>query len=237
MPNKHSTTKIGPDSNCLNCGISFHVKPYKLKSGRGKYCSRSCFVAYRENRRPQITCKQCGKTFRVFPARLKSNDVMFCSVFCNAKNKKRTSEERFFSFVNKTPSCWEWTGGQHKFGYGVMTNNSYKTTLAHRISWIIHNGPIPPGMSVLHSCDNPKCVNPQHLFIGSQKDNISDMVSKGRHCHGESARFSKLSDEKVKFIREANLYGFTLSQIAKQFHVDIETIRMAIKRQTWKHVA
>jgi hypothetical protein len=101
----------------------------------------------------------------------------------------RPMEERFWEWVNKggTNECWNWKGAPNVWGYGQIrdTNGRYgKKKLAHRISWIIHNGPIPTNILVLHTCDNPLCVNPNHLWLGTHKDNALDMCKKGRHTKG-----------------------------------------------------
>jgi len=92
--------------------------------------------------------------------------------------------DRFWPNVEKRPSgCWFWTGARKHTGYGqIWVVNSAKT--AHRISWILHNGPIPTGLCVLHKCDNPPCVNPDHLFLGTRADNNLDCVAKGRNVIG-----------------------------------------------------
>lgn len=99
-----------------------------------------------------------------------------------------TIEERFWNHVEAIPEgsgCWEWTGATVKDGYGRVElshlGKRIRAVMAHRLSWGIHMGPIPPGMSVLHHCDNPPCVNPAHLFLGTQADNIRDMILKGRY--------------------------------------------------------
>jgi hypothetical protein len=93
---------------------------------------------------------------------------------------------RFWNQVNKGTmnECWNWTGVPNMWGYGQIREEggrNAKKKLAHRISWIIHNGTIPTGMLVLHTCDNPLCVNPNHLWLGTHQDNIDDMMRKGRH--------------------------------------------------------
>lgn len=93
-----------------------------------------------------------------------------------------TNLERFLSKVNKTESCWIWTGFKDK-GYGRMgwkTPKGYRSIPASRISYMLFRGEIPEGMFVCHKCDNPPCVNPDHLFLGSSKENTHDMVKKGR---------------------------------------------------------
>lgn len=90
---------------------------------------------------------------------------------------------RFWSNVQKTDSCWNWTGKSYfHYGYGKFNVNK-KETRAHRYSWELHKGAIPQGLFVLHNCDNPKCVNPEHLRLGTQKDNVQDQFDRGRHRH------------------------------------------------------
>lgn len=93
-----------------------------------------------------------------------------------------TLEDRFWSKVNKTPFCWEWTASlSHGYGQFMMPNR--KLNRAHRVAWILVFGSIPLGLHVLHKCDNRKCVNPNHLFLGTNQDNIIDRVSKNRSWH------------------------------------------------------
>lgn len=94
-------------------------------------------------------------------------------------------KERFFKYVNKTDSCWIWTGSPNSTGYGNLDIDGKKVK-AHRVSWILHKGEIPEGMYICHTCDTPLCVNPEHLFLGTAKSNMQDMKDKGRrnyhHC-------------------------------------------------------
>lgn len=89
---------------------------------------------------------------------------------------------RFWSRVNKTPTCWLWTGPVLNSGYGVVYGpGEIDSTPAHRVSWLLAHGPIPPGrMHICHTCDVRLCVNPEHLFLGTARDNIHDMMAKGR---------------------------------------------------------
>lgn len=107
--------------------------------------------------------------------------------FIHGHNSRKSLLERFWSRVNKTTSCWVWTGATTgKVGHGVICTKRDRLAginelmLCHRLSWELANGPIPNGKHVLHHCDNPPCVNPKHLFLGTQADNNRDMFSKGR---------------------------------------------------------
>ena len=117
--------------------------------------------------------------------------------------------ERFWRYVFKGEphECWLWRGGQNNDGYGVIATGGVPTmTTAHRASWALHNQAIEEGLHVLHRCDTPACVNPAHLFLGTNRDNIMDCVAKGRRhmpdAKGERNGYAKLTDEEVRQIRD-----------------------------------
>ncbi len=144
--------------------------------------------------------------------------------------------KNFWAKVSKTESCWIWTAALVSGGYG-----GFKTPLgirrAHRFSWELSNGKIKGGLHVLHKCDNPKCVNPDHLFIGTPQDNANDRNSKGRHEHGDRHGMAKLNSEKVIEIRRLCRTGrFSLKHISQIFSVSRETIGQIRDRKTWSHL-
>lgn len=103
-----------------------------------------------------------------------------------------TVAERFWAKVRVAPGCWIWVGCRNSANYGHMgigsrTDGSRRTMAAHRVSWELHNGPIPEGLCVLHHCDNPPCVNPAHLFLGTDADNVADRDAKGRQVLSHTA--------------------------------------------------
>lgn len=145
----------------------------------------------RTTRRPAVdaVCQQCGAAFRLKAAEAARGRGTYCSAACYHAARKVNPlpplATRFWPKVNKTATCWLWTGARQG-GYGEMSagRRGEQPLRAHRVSWEIHNGPIPSGMFVLHNCadgDNPLCVNPEHLFLGDAKANAQDMTSKGRH--------------------------------------------------------
>lgn len=149
-------------------------------------------------------------------------------------------EERFWLLVERSPGCWEWGGNRMSNGYGRIGVDR-KKVLAHRASWLIHNGPIPDGVFVCHHCDNPPCVNPDHLFLGTQRDNIHDMLAKGRHqsqAHlGEDHGMALLTEDNVRAMRaEYAAGGLTQKELAVRYGVDQTTISKAICGKTWKHI-
>lgn len=108
--------------------------------------------------------------------------------------------------INDITDCWEWIGGKNDDGYGNFYVKGKGILKAHKISYIIHIGDIPEGMCVCHHCDNPSCVNPYHLFLGTRKDNMQDMSEKKRYVvpklKGEKCGASKLSDKQVEEMRK-----------------------------------
>jgi len=146
----------------------------------------------------------------------------------------------FWDKVTKTDTCWLWAAFKDKNGYGRLTIRN-KQYLAHRVSWELCNEKIPKGLLVCHHCDNPPCVNPDHLFLGTKKDNAQDMVRKGRchsnHAVGVTQHLAKLTDDKALQIRE--LYeegGCTHRSLGRIFGVNKTTISQVLNRQTWKHI-
>ena len=139
-----------------------------------------------------------------------------------------TIRERFEAKVWKTKGCWLWTACRIRHGYGMLSVFG-KMRPAHRMSWVLHRGSIPEGMLVCHSCDNPGCVNPAHLFLGTQKDNIADCLAKGRMGR-------KLNAGDVREIRAAIAGGQTQVSQAKKYGVNKVTICRIIHKTLWGHV-
>ena len=134
-----------------------------------------------------------------------------------------------------TNGCWNWDACIQSNGYARVTYR-YKTMGAHRLSFMAFNGPIPPGHDVCHICDNRKCVNPNHLFSGTRKQNMEDCTRKGRQAKGNDLPQSKLTNKQVFRIRDLHDLGLSVKEITKLFNVTAETIRNVINRKTWSHI-
>lgn len=153
--------------------------------------------------------------------------------------KPATIKQLFWSKVQKTPDCWLWTGSKTRGGYGLLVhcvNNKKTPWRAHRLSFVLHNETIPPETLVLHKCDNPACVRPSHLFLGSHNDNVMDKVRKNRQSRGEGNKSAKLTAAQVYTIRYMRKWGFTYKEIAVSYGVSISPIRDICKGYAWKHV-
>lgn len=151
-----------------------------------------------------------------------------------------TLKERLFSKTTICEDgCWICVCSNSDRGYARIRYKGSSKMLAHRVSWEVHKGLIPEGIQVLHTCDIPACVNPEHLFLGTSQDNMDDKVNKGRHKYpiGIDHPMTKLTEEQVLEIRRIHAAN-TCSQIdlAHQFNVTPANIRHIIKRTLWSHI-
>lgn len=151
--------------------------------------------------------------------------------------------QRFWNKVSKTENCWKWKGPAKSTGYGQLcVKHGTPPVSAHRLSWLIHFGEIPDGQCVCHRCDNRICVRPDHLFLGTQSDNLKDMNRKGRRRGptGTQVFSAKLDPRKVRTIFslywESHRKFGLVTKLAKQFGVDRSTIYSVIKQTQWKHI-
>jgi hypothetical protein len=171
---------------------------------------------------------------------------------------KPTVEERFWAKVDKRgpDECWPWAAGRNAKGYGYFhiggeRARSVVERSAHRASWVLARGPIPDGLYVLHRCDNPPCVNPAHLFLGTHLDNIQDMKAKGRaargersaarlhperRARGEKASGAKITEAQVRAIRREHAAGATARAIAPRYGLHETSVGQIVRRQSWAHV-
>jgi len=177
---------------------------------------------------PKI-CENCSTPFLA-----STPQTLTCSHPCTTERRYGTFEERFWGRVWKTENCWLWLGHYNDAGYGVI---SYKgiNTLAHRISWGIHKGPIPNGMCVLHNCDNSACINPDDLHLGDRDLNNKEREQRnpGTQAKGEQCARSKLTTEIVLAIRaDSRPY----SQLVVAYSMSKSAIAAIKTRATWKHV-
>ena len=148
--------------------------------------------------------------------------------------------------VRGPDECWEWRGARLPHGYGVIGSGGKHghNLYAHRVSYELSIGPILDGMKVYHHCDNPPCVNPGHLFLGTQRDNIHDMISKGRQAPvsetrhvGEASGAAVLTEDDVRVMRAAFVNGERICNLARQYGVGWTAASDAVRGRTWRHVA
>lgn len=248
---------INRDDRMIDILCSFCKKKFSSKWAPSwnrpspKYCSRAC-MASGFFKIVSNTCGSCGKEFETRPCEVRK----YCCLKCFKRpisypNRKKTPsfwdtateehkiiryKEMFENKVIKKEGCWGWKGVPGKSGYGHI--GSYRNLItAHRLSWIIHNEPIPEGFWVLHKCHNPICSNPNHLYLGTAKDNTQDMFEAGRGNRSrQNSKNSKLTLEQAKEIKIL-LATTKLSQyeIAKKFNVGRGTVQDIKRNKSWRN--
>ncbi len=203
-------------ASCMTCNIKFMAKKYDAPI---RFCSVKC-IRYTGNK-----------------DRLINKNNGFWKVATDDEKKQRIIDS-FNLFVVKKEGCWGWSKSLDRSGYTRISVGTRKIILGHRASWLIHKGDIPDGIFVCHSCDNPGCTNPDHLFLGSPKDNTADCLKKGRRksAYGENHYKSKLNKEQVIEIRELKKLNYSYGDLAKRFNVSPSTIQGIVERKRWKHI-
>lgn len=152
--------------------------------------------------------------------------------------ERKSLHDRFWSKVRPEvgDACWLWTGAKNSKGYGdIWVYNKGKTQRAHRVSWEMHYGPIPHEALVLHRCDTPSCVRPDHLFVGSPQDNMDDMAAKGRDRKAVGSRnaSARLSSDQARAIKARIASGDNMRAMAREFGVSKSTIYAMKIGRSW----
>ena len=139
----------------------------------------------------------------------------------------RPLEERFWEKVEKTDGCWKWTASTNGVGYGMIrVSNKKHRDCAHRVSWMLAHGEIPKGKWILHKCDNPGCVNPEHLFLGDNTANVQDMHRKGRGWGG-------IGPDTAYAVLWMSASGFSRKRIMEEYDVSVHVVKDIVARRCW----
>ena len=221
---------------CAQCAGAFAARTDLIQRGYGRFCSRSCSQLAQRQSSP-LTCEQCGTIFHRGVAKRKKRS--YCSPDCYLKATIAVADAKFWSQMDRSGECWISTGGaadSRGRGYRFFIRDG-KHVSAHRLSYTLTYGPIPDGMNVCHKCDNPPCGRPDHLFLGTNADNMRDMAEKDRSLFGRRNSQAKLTDDAVVRLRHlcAN-GGVTYAELARTFGVCPSTIRRAVKGIRWRRV-
>lgn len=240
-------TNVGPETESLirGCGMRSPVyvddmKPVVFPGQRYGSVVVVALVGVSRSKKRRWMCHcDCG-TEQVFLApHLRSGRAITCTTCSrrrDSENKTIPIEQRFWDRVQKTDGCWHWAGFLNQDGYGLLSRGDQKVG-AHRLSWQIHNGEIPAGMNVCHRCDNPQCTRPDHLFLGTQRQNMQDCASKGRvfirEQRGAMNASARLTDENARMIRERYAAGELQRGLANEFNVSLTVISALVRGRTY----
>lgn len=228
---------------CPSCATAFEVDSRQPRNPRGG---------------ESHPCERCGRAFWLTPS-LARKGRKYCSQPCYAASMVVPLIDRFWARVEKSKDpdgCWLWRGAMDRTtGYGVIGlprtgepagTRTSRCVGAHRLSWEIHHGPIPPDMFVCHDCDRSypvgstayrRCVRPEHLFLGTRGDNMRDMHAKGRAYGGQTHPQARLTAALVLEIRrQYDEEGFGQGALAEAFGVSRKSIDNVVRRKTWAHV-
>lgn len=164
--------------------------------------------------------------------------------FCIGHHKSiRQLPDRFWQRVDRRgpDDCWEWKSYINDSGYGVTRGRNNKALRAHRMAYEFTYGPIPDGMFVCHKCDNPACCNPAHLFVGNPRDNVHDMIEKGRASQysgicGERHGMSKVTSENVREMRELSNNGLSYVELSRRYGISDVQVSRIVRRICWSHL-
>lgn len=221
------------EKTCEVCG-----KPYSVQTSvacHSRFCSLKCrSKTKRASRKPRVmkVCPRCKADFTVphsHAARQK-----YCSKRCRIDPVSRFFEK--ISQVGNSIGCWIWIGTRAGSGYGALKVNNQMVS-AHRFSWELHHKEkLTPETYLCHRCDNPLCVNPEHLFKGNAAVNMADRDAKERQARGEKIRVSKLTAPQVSEAKKMLIHGVPQAKIAEALGVSQMAISMISQGKTWKHV-
>lgn len=219
---------IHPPAFCERCGR-------RCARWNHRFCSNEC-------RRDQVqrVCEVCGTRFRVWRNVAERGFGRFCSRQCRyagLKPKTQPVDERLWARVQKTEACWLWQGMTSRKGYGLLRVDG-RTVQAHRMAYELAHGAIPADLCVCHRCDTPRCVNPDHLFLGTHQDNVRDRNAKGRQARGESHSRAKLTAEQIRDIRARYARGgISQRELAADYGLTKSGIAAIVSGRSWRHLS
>lgn len=239
MPAKGTKPSGRIERQCVVCNAPFFTTRYRIENNHGKYCSRECFLN-RPKTSVQCTCQHCGSKFSKNAWAVNHhNRGKYCSRQCFDTAQKIQDPTAYLlkrRIADSETGCWNWTASVNRFGYGKARYNG-RYWSSHRLAAFVWLGLEPDaGSFVCHHCDNPRCINPNHLYLGNPQSNMTDKVIRGRIKRGSQTRLAKLTEDDVLKIKARIVVGERLRSIAADFNVSPATISAIKAKRNWKHI-
>lgn len=227
---------------CPVCHALFQTWPGVIRKGGGKFCSQKCYWTTVKPQRATLipcACRHCGREFQVRESAVNRGGGQFCSRTCGAIGRGRdwipSDQERLWATIRRTEAgCMV----RAESGYTRITTDDGRVLYAHEFAWEIANGcRVSEGLEILHSCDNPPCINPDHLSADTHLANMLDAANKGRMAHGERSGAHLLTDLQVLEIRRLRQEaGMKYRDLSARFGVSVTAIAHIVCRRTWRHL-
>jgi hypothetical protein len=217
--------------------LSHNIRMNKIDLENKRFGKLTCLTSESNSKTKSViwNCKcDCGNEKKFTASNLIRGHCKSCGCLGNISDT-----QRFFKHIKKKKNgCWEWTGQLHKTGYGRFLFQGKRGFLSHRVSWIIHKGDIIDNLFVCHHCDNRKCVNPDHLFLGTNNDNIQDRTLKNRSNRPFGNKFTprKINERQVKEIKKFLGAGISRKKISEIYNISIGQVTKISLGIRWKHV-
>lgn len=236
------------ERSCNYCNKTYLVPIWRNTPNGSKFCSHKCYGLSKSTALIEKICPYCKKHFTITTALAKKQRGKYCSFACRHErhpdqaSRLDNLEDYFLSKIQILPNgCWFWLSYRDPNGYARIGIDGTQY-LAHRVSlYLFRNFDLGSELFACHHCDNPSCVNPDHLFIGTQKDNISDCVQKGRLNHRPSPKGvknhnAKLNDDDIRWIKKHYHNPYNQYELARLKKCSQSTIQRILAKQTWRHV-
>lgn len=196
--------------------------------------------SHKKARKSYFNCQcDCGNNIVARGDMLKSGNTKSCGCYHRDQITKGTEQDRFWAYVDKSGDCWEWHASKNPRGYGQFSatvDGRLRNMRAHRLAYIWAGNDLKDDDLLCHTCDNPSCVNPDHLFVGTHQDNMADKTAKDRQAKGEGIAASILTEPQVHEIRRRFASGESGPTIADDFGVSKQCVYAIAKRKTWRHI-
>lgn len=233
MPGKRTIPRV-----CETCGADFLAAASSVAAGNGRFCSKACFG--RSCRTAlERTCERCGSAFTVIPSEIAKGKGRLCSRACADAALVTPLLERIrqHTDVRGPDDCWPWLAKRNPRGYGETGDRGKYLRVTRVLLEQKIGRPLAREELALHSCSNPPCCNPAHLFVGDHQRNMDQRRAEGNYANGERHHAAKITADIVRSIRSRVGQGEPAMRLAREYDIAHSTVRRIVNRQVWTHVS